>query len=58
MNTKTPGQNRLKQNKDYIGTEHLKTLRFEYRGLTLDLYDVGSCKMVTRCAPVSELNPD
>ena len=36
MNTKTPGQNRLKQNKDYIGTEHLKTLCFEYRGLTLD----------------------
>ena len=32
MNTKTPGQNRLKQNKDYIGTEHLKTLCLNIAG--------------------------
>ena len=37
MNAKTPGQNRLKQKKDYESQKHLKTLCFEYRVLALDI---------------------
>ena len=30
-------QNRLKQNKDYRSQKHLKTTRFKYRVLSLDI---------------------
>ena len=46
MNTKTPGQNRLKQNKDCRSQKHLQVLRFEYRVLSLDIIWSGICNVV------------
>ena len=37
MNTKTPEQNRLKQNEDYRRQKHLKTPCLKYRVLSLDI---------------------
>ena len=54
---KTPGQNDLKQNKDYRSQKHLKTLRFTYRVLYLDIVWSGICKMVTRYNLVFESWP-
>ena len=52
MNAKTPGQNRLKQKKDYESQKHLKTLCFEYRVL---LYDLGSAEWLRDT--IQSLNP-
>ena len=39
---KNSGTNGLKRNKDCRSQKHLQALRFEYRVLSLDLYDLGS----------------